>query len=137
MVGSISAYRRYQATLDNVVTPTYIGGVVTLGGVPVSRRIMAVAFPRMVVDAITTSDPSTGQYQFDRLRLGQQYWIVPVSNEHNSVRVDTMSAYGVDEFDIELTPSGSGGGVPGYTLREGDALMVVDETGKVVGILPD
>lgn len=137
MAGSISAYRRYQAALDTVVTPTYIGGVVTLSGVPVSRRIMAVAFPRLVVDAITTSDPVTGHYQFDRLRLGQQYWIVPISNEHNSVRVDTMSAYGVDEFDIELTPSGSGGGVPGYTVRAGDALVVVDETGKLVGILPD
>lgn len=137
MAGSISAYRRYQATLSNVVTPTYIGGLVTLAGVPVSRRIMAVAFPTMTVDAITTSDPATGHYQFDRLVKGQQYWIVPVSNEHNSVRVDTMSAYGVDEYDIELAPSGSGGGVPGYTLRTGDALLVVDEAGKVVGLLPD
>ena len=98
---------------------------------------MAVAFPRMVVDAVTTSDPATGHYQFHRLQLGQQYWIVPLSNEHNSIRVDTMSAYGVDEFDIELTPSGSGSGVPGYTLRTDDALLVVDGSGKMVGILPD
>lgn len=33
--------------------------------------------------------------------------------------------------------SGGGGSVDGYTLRSGDRLLVVDGSGKVVGLLPD
>lgn len=40
-------------------------------------------------------------------------------------------------FAIPGFGGGSGGWeVPGYTVRQGDTLLVIDATGKMVGILP-
>ncbi|RRV29666.1 hypothetical protein EGJ23_01640 [Pseudomonas sp. o96-267] len=86
-----------------------------------------------------TSAAADGSYRFERLVAGQQYRIIPVSDtyDQNGVRVDVMSEYGVDEFDIELNPGSGGGGIDGYTLRSGDRLLVIDESGALVGLPPE
>lgn len=57
--------------------------------------------------------------------------------QSNSAMVMAASDGAQQSYGFVLGIGNGGSGVDGYTLREGDALMVVDETGKVVGILPD
>ena len=56
--------------------------------------------------------------------------------QSNSAMVMAASDGAQQSYGFVLGIGNGGSGVDGYTLREGDALMVVDETGKVVGILP-
>lgn len=41
--------------------------------------------------------------------------------------------------DRVYTPTGAGAGpiIDGYTLRSGDRLLVIDNTGKIVGLPPE
>lgn len=57
--------------------------------------------------------------------------------QSNSAMVMAASDGAQQSYGFVLGIGNGGSGVDGYTLRDGDALMVVDETGKVVGILPD
>jgi hypothetical protein len=137
MAGNLQFGRRIILATDNSL-PSYIGGVLTLNGVPVSRPLVAISYPNLIVDGYTHSDPVTGHYQFGKLVAGQRYRIIPISDtyDQNGIRVDVMSPYGVDEFDIEMNPGSGGGGIDGYTLRSGDRLLVIDESGTLVGLPP-
>lgn len=138
-IGSVSLRRTYGQRTDVTQPPSYVGGAVTLNGVPVAQRLIAVSYPMLIVDGVVSSSPVDGKYAFLRLVAGQQYRIIPISNAYdkNGIRVDVMSEYGVDEFDIELNPGSGGGGIDGYTLRSGDRLLVIDESGAVVALPPE
>ena len=57
--------------------------------------------------------------------------------QSNSAMVMAASDGAQQSYGFVLGIGNGGSGVDGYTLRDGDALLVVDEAGKVVGLLPD
>lgn len=56
---------------------------------------------------------------------------------HKATGLHLVGSDGLNQSNGVVLPSfGSGVGIPGYPVRSGDTLLVVDATGKMVGILP-
>lgn len=57
--------------------------------------------------------------------------------QSNSAMVMAASDGAQQSYGFVLGIGNGGSGVDGYTLRDGDALLVIDNTGKAIGLLPD
>jgi hypothetical protein len=138
MAGNITLGRRFSLSVDSYDELRYIGGILTLNGVPVRRGVIAFAYPDLVSSGYVLSDPDTGHYSFEKLPVGRAYYLVPIDTNYNAngIWVSEMSPNGVDEVNIEMNPGTGGGGIDGYTLRSGDRLLVIDESGTLVGLPP-